>query len=75
MKTYKFKTKISGKGNIHVPNDSDLYDREVEVIIISEKNNQDLKMKASDFVSKWAGFLTESKTDQSKLDYLAEKYK
>ena len=75
MKAYKFKTKISGNGTIHVPDDSDLYDREVEVIIISEKYDRDSNMKASEFVNKWAGFLTESKTGQSKLDYLTEKYK
>jgi len=76
MKAYKFKTKVSGEGTIHVPNESDLRDREVEVIIISESEEATgSNMKASDFVNKWAGFLSDSETDQSKLEYLTEKYK
>lgn len=75
MKAYKFKTKISGDGTIKVPDKSDLHEREVQVIIISEKDAEDTKLKASEFVNKWAGFLSERETDQSKLDYLSEKYR
>lgn len=75
MKAYKFKTKVSNKGTIRVPDDSDLRDQEVEVIIISVKEEGSLKMKASEFVNKWAGFLSEEDTDKSKLDYLTEKYR
>jgi hypothetical protein len=31
--------------------------------------------KAADFVSRWAGFLKNSDTDESKYDYLSQKYK
>lgn len=75
MKAYKFKTKVSEKGTIRVPDDTNLRDQEVEVIIISTKEENGSKMKASEFVNKWAGFLSDSDTDQSKRDYLTEKYR
>jgi len=75
MKAYKFKTKVSGNGTIQVPDNSDLRDQEVEVIIISTKKEAGSKMKASEFMNKWAGFLSDEETDQSKQDYLTEKYR
>jgi len=47
---------------------------------ISEKERntvekQKNETKAADFVSKWAGFLKKTDTDNSKYDYLTGKYK
>ena len=75
MKSYKFKTKVSNEGTIQVPQDSDLRNQEVEVIVISSKMERMPKMNASDFVNKWAGFLSDEKTDQAKENYLMNKYK
>lgn len=75
MKAYKFKTTVSDKGIIQLPDDSGLRERKVEVIIISEREEKRSTMKASDFVNKWAGFISDRDTDQSKLDYLSEKYR
>lgn len=76
MKAYKFDTKISEDGTIRLPLSPTLYDKEVEIIIVpkttKEKKNPH---KASDFVNKWAGFLTNPDTDNSKYNYLTEKYR
>ena len=75
MKAYKFKTKVSDKGTIRVPDDSDLHNQEVEVIVITSIKETGSNMKASEFVNKWAGFLSDEDTDQAKQDYLTEKYR
>lgn len=36
---------------------------------------QKKESKATDFVNQWAGFLKKASTDNSKFDYLTEKYK
>ncbi len=76
MKAYKFTTKISAKGMIQLPSRPELYDKEVEVIIVPKAEEDEKKTtKATDFVKKWAGFLKNNDTDKSKYDYLSEKYK
>jgi len=76
MKTYRYKTKISKKGTIHISLNPALYDKEVEVFIVPKQKIVDEEThKASKFVNKWAGFLKESNTDNSKYNYLTEKYK
>lgn len=60
---------------IQVPISPSLYDKEVEIIIVPKLTKKKNKLKATDFVNKWAGFLNNSDTDSSKYDYLAEKYK
>ncbi len=76
MKAYKFDTKISENGAIRLPLNPDLYNKEVEIIIVPKTKPEKTKIhKASDFVNKWAGFLTNSETDNSKFNYLSEKYR
>lgn len=75
MKAYKFDTKISENGIIRLPLNPNLYDQEVEIIIVPKTKTVKKKThKASEFVNKWAGFLTNSETDKSKYNYLTEKY-
>ncbi len=75
MRELRFTTRISETGNIQVPFDNSLYDKEVEVIIKPRKRKHSNELSASEFVSKWAGFLKTENTDKSKYDYLSEKYK
>ena len=76
MKAYKFDTKISENGAIQLPLNPNLYNKEVEIIIVPKTKSEKKKIhKASDFVNKWAGFLTNSETDNSKFNYLSEKYR
>jgi hypothetical protein len=56
MKAFTFTTRISENGTIQIPFSSNLFEKEVEIIIIpkqTKKNNR----KANAFVKKWAGFL------------------
>lgn len=48
---------------------------EKEADVWEKKGRQEKESKAADFVSKWAGFLKNGDTDDSKYDYLTEKYK
>lgn len=75
MKAYRFITKISDSGTIQIPYDPTLFDKEVEVIILPQPKPEEKKMKAIEFIDKWAGFLVDSDTDKSKFDYLSDKYK
>ncbi len=75
MKTYKFKTKVSENGIIKIPYKKELYDEEVEIIIMPKTTTKNNNSKASDFVKKWAGFLKEKNIEKSKYDYLSSKYR
>lgn len=75
MRAYRFITKISDDGTIRIPNNPTLFDKEVEIIILPKPMQKKKKMKASDFIEKWAGFLVDSDTDKSKFNYLSDKYK
>ncbi len=75
MKTYKFTTKISENGTIKIPISQALYDKEVEIIIVTKPTKKKKTPKAMDFVNKWGGFLKNIDTDTSKFDYLSGKYK
>ncbi|ACF14098.1 hypothetical protein Ctha_1640 [Chloroherpeton thalassium ATCC 35110] len=73
MKAYKFITKVSDTGTIQIPS-RELFDKEVEIIILPKPEPEKKKMTAMEFVQKWAGFLSNSNIDKAKLDYLSEKY-
>jgi hypothetical protein len=75
MKAYRFKTTISDNGTIHLPNNPALHNKEVEIIIITPSKYSESNNKASDFIFKWSGFLSETDIDQDKLNYLLEKYR
>ncbi len=75
MRTIRFNTRISKSGNIQVPFDNSLYDKEVEVTIKHRSRKRRKELSATDFVNKWAGFLSSDNFDKSKHDYLSEKYK
>ncbi|GAB2785805.1 hypothetical protein GCM10027275_32740 [Rhabdobacter roseus] len=75
MKIYRYKTKISESGSIQLPLNPALYDQEVEILILPKSLEKEQKLKAIDFITKWAGFLKSTPTDSTKYDYLMEKYK
>ncbi len=75
MKTLRFSTKISKSGTIHIPDNSSLIDKEVDLIITTKTRRTRGKMRAKEFVEKWAGFLYPLENNDSKYDYLMEKYK
>ena len=75
MKTLRFRTRISKSGTIHLPKNSFLADKEVDVIIMPKTRRLRKTLKAKEFVEKWAGFLYPLESNDSKFDYLMEKYK
>jgi len=75
MSAYRFITKVSDSGTIQIPYNPSLFDKEVEIIILPKADPEKKKMKAAEFVEKWAGFLTDRDPDKSKFDYLTNKYK
>lgn len=75
MKTLRFRTRITKSGTIHLPKNSSLADKEVDVIIMPKTRRLRKTLRAKEFVEKWAGFLYPLKSNDSKFDYLMEKYK
>lgn len=75
MKIFKFDTKISSDGTIHIPFTPSLVDKDVEIIIVPKTQKMNRKAAGKTFVKKWAGFLKNDSTDLSKIDYLSEKYR
>ena len=75
MKTLRFRTRISKTGTIHLPKNSSMADKEVDVIIIPKARRLRKTLKAKEFVEKWAGFLHPLESSDSKFDYFMEKYK
>ena len=75
MKTLRFRTRISKSGTIHLPKNSSLVDKEVDVIIMPKTRRLRKTLKAKEFVEKWAGFLIPLESNDSRFDYLMEKYK
>lgn len=75
MKAYKFETKISKTGRIKLPINTQLFDKEVEIIIVPKQEIKSSTINVNDFLDRWSGFLTNDNTDALKYQYLNEKYK
>jgi len=75
MQAYRFDTRISSKGVIQIPFNQQLMDREVEIIILPKQDLKPNKKASVDFIDKWAGFLTNTDTEDAKYQYLNNKYK
>lgn len=76
MEAYKFKTKVSENGTIAVPEEFDVKNKEVEVIILDNpiKIPAIEKMTGKEFVKKYAGMFNDIEADQAKWEYLKEKH-
>ena len=55
MEAYKFLTRISKNGSVKLPPTPELFDRDVEIIILPLKRETSKKLPAKKFVEKWAG--------------------
>ena len=76
MQTYRFDTRISKDGIIQLAYNQQLMGREVEIIIMPKEDLKPGKNTVSEFIDKWAGFLSvENNVEESKFHYLTEKYK
>ena len=75
MKTVKYELKVSAEGDIKIPRTPSLTNREVDIIIIPKTERRSKKNAATKFVKKWGGIIENKNVDNSKLDYLSDKYK
>ena len=75
MRAYRFFTKVSETGIIQIPYNPNLFNEEVEIIILPKSLKSGKKMHASEFINNWAGFITNFDNDKPKFDNLSEKYK
>lgn len=75
MQAYKFETRISKTGQIKLPLSNQLFDKEVEIIIVPKQEVKSSKLSIADFVDKWSGFLSNTNTDDLKYQYLTDKHK
>ena len=75
MQAYKYETRISKTGQIKLPLNTQLFDKEVDIIIVPKQKTKSTKLVTTDFVDKWSGFLTNTDTDDLRYQYLTDKYK
>jgi hypothetical protein len=75
MQAYKYETRISKTGQIKLPLNTQLFDKEVDIIIVPKQKTKSSKLVTTDFVDKWSGFLTNTDTDDLRYQYLTDKYK
>ena len=75
MQSYRFETRITKNGLIQIPLSNQLFDKEVEIIILPKQKQKTTRLSSSDFINKWTGFLKDSNADDLKFQYLSEKYK
>ncbi len=69
MQAYRFETRISNNGTIQLPLNSNLINKDVEIIIFSKPLKENRKKSSAEFVKKWAGFLSDIDDDSSKITY------
>jgi hypothetical protein len=78
MEAYKFETTVLENGIIQIPEISQYANSSIEVFIIikqPEKQTDTRKERTIEqFLEKWTGFLKGINPDDSKLQYLREKY-
>jgi hypothetical protein len=72
MQIYKFDTHIDNNGIITLPENLNLKDLDVEIIINTKDKN---KITGKEFVKKWKGIAKGVDPDKAKFDYLMEKHK
>ncbi|MDR2683236.1 MAG: hypothetical protein LBB64_05135 [Dysgonamonadaceae bacterium] len=79
MQAYKFDTRVTKDGTISLPFVPMLFDKEVEIIILTKTEIRETKHKItpSEFVRKWSGVIKEipeNDTNDLRYEYLKKKY-
>jgi len=77
MEALKFVTKVKKHGIIKIPALKSYANKKVDVIVTlkSEEVDKTTQNKIDDFLDKWAGFFSLVETDDTRYNYLMEKYK
>jgi hypothetical protein len=79
MQAYKFDTVISETGIISLPFETQLFNKEVEIIVLPKVKEREQALKGTavmDFIQKWTGefFVENNDSEQARFEYLIEKY-
>ena len=81
MQAYKFDTRISERGIISLPHEPELFNTDVEIIILSKPKKKAKEKKenysAKDFLRDWTGILkdmSDEELENAKYEYLKEKH-
>jgi len=81
MLAYKFNTRISADGVITLPYEPQLFNSEVELIVLPKTDRPAQtgdNHPANDFLKKWSGAfkqMTDEEIDSTKYNYLKNKHK
>lgn len=75
MKVIRFKTKITKSRIIRLPENNHVPENEVEILILPNSFQKKPDGDVKKFLEKWAGFLSGTDAEDSKYDYLTNKYK
>ena len=79
MEAYKFEATVSENGIIQLPEISKFANCKVEVSIVIKRQDKEVNTKSKQspeqFADKWRGFLKGISPDDSKFQYLSEKFK
>jgi len=80
MQAYKFITQISENGIISLPHKPELFNTEVEIIIlpIPKEKAKEEKYTVKDFLKDWTGILKDmpdEELENARYEYLKEKHK
>jgi len=77
MEALKFVTKVKKHGIIKIPALESYANIKVDVIVTlkSEKEDRTAQNKIDDFLDKWAGFFSDIETNDTRYNYLMDKYK
>jgi len=79
MEAYKFETTVSENGMIQLPEISKFANRQIEMFIVIKQQDKQAdtakKITPEQFADKWKGFLKGINPDDSKFQYLSEKFK
>ena len=77
MEAYKFETTILEDGMIQVPEFKKYKNKHIEIFVIFKPqiNEKKSKISADEFLEKWTGFAKGINAEDTKYNYLMEKYK
>ncbi len=58
-----------------MPSNQQLNDRDVELVILIKQEFKPNRNASADFVNKWTGFLSNANVEDSRFQYLSQKYR
>jgi hypothetical protein len=77
MEAIKFVTKVGKHGIIKIPELENYVDQKVNVVVALKSKEKSSRTKGNieSFIEKWAGFFSDIETNDTRYNYLMDKYK